>query len=533
MPDSEITFSEIPSNPTKIIPSPKQFEILPGGHVKKRPHSHGKTPLEDKAYFKGSKEREGVDRRMVRQQIDEALRDFESGEEARDTYSPQFFEDWENDEIIRAENRLEELGIDSISILIYTVDTSDTSVTEVEDTKTREEKVEQFELRKERIVRKQRCISQLMETIATVIYEVPDITPNEIMELVEDYREKAELTPHEVGIFRSIAESYKRKHDTVVDYYESLSSEDIYEACFGNRPSGPVDCESGPMTLNLRCYDLQDYAHAFFYNSQKVNQLTESNIKRASSSDGVAFRNVADPRLHGVVIMENATRGLLPYARRLEIRDHEEQHQINKLFSPMEQKMSDDFVYGVLGDPRRTPKEALASVIRNEVRLQRQIIGIDARARDEMIAYYAHGSSIDHAHNTLMKGSLYNYPAQYRSEIQMIWKKIQDNLALYFSINKQEGDTVAPIIHKNLSPAMIRPSTLIPYIEEIISRKPGGDYDETLKRWVKAVKMLEQKGYKRHEILSIMYSNGSSHWRSIARSLPPKFARVPHQKENS
>lgn len=155
--------------------------------------------------------------------------------------------------------------------------------------------------------------------------------------------------------------------------------------------------------------------------------------------------------------------------------------------------------------------------------MQRRAIGIDARARDEMIAYYADGTSIDQAHNILMTSKLYDYPSQYYAQIQMLWKKVQDNVALYIAINKQDGDEVAPIVHKSLSPAMIKPSTLISYIENIISRKPGGDYDATLKRWANAVKTLEQKGYERHEILSIMYSNGASHWRSIARSLPAKF----------
>lgn len=345
MSDTEFPLSEsdISFNPNKPVPSPHKYETLPGGHIKKRPHRHsrGEIPSEDKDYFKSLKEREVDDRRMVRQQIDEALQDFELDEEAVEEYSPQFFDDWDYDEILRAEYRLEEQGIE---VLPSSSDILDTSDADLENNESHEEKVARYELHKDKLATKQKYISQLMETITTVVYGVPDIRSDELMELVEKFREDAELTPDEIGIFRSIAESYQKKHDTVVEYHESLSVEEIYSACFGKPPSGHVESEIGPMTILIRCYDPHDYAHAYYFNSQKANQLTESDIKHASSSDGLAFRSVVDPRLHGVVIMENATRGLLPLFRRMEIRDHEEQHQINKLFSPMEQKMSDDWI---------------------------------------------------------------------------------------------------------------------------------------------------------------------------------------------
>ena len=118
-----------------------------------------------------------------------------------------------------------------------------------------------------------------------------------------------------------------------------------------------------------------------------------------------------------------------------------------------------------------------------------------------------------------MNSDLYDYEKLFTQRIVKIARSIQDGLDLYLTINRDEGDEIAPLVNKDITRDMVLP-LINPGIIKGIGRNQGSEYESLLMHWANAIKVLEEKKYPREQILSIMYENAATHWWSVARSMP-------------
>ncbi len=146
---------------------------------------------------------------------------------------------------------------------------------------------------------------------------------------------------------------------------------------------------------------------------------------------------------------------------------------------------------------KRVKIDLFQEIIKKNIQNGRES-NVDYRARDEIISYYRDGSTVDKIYQVLSESSLYDYVNE--KDILKIRKKIlegilQMNDYLDFEITKEKI------------------KSLIDYVFE-------EKYKEDLKRWISAIKILEEKGYKREEIINLLYQKSVSDWHNLARRMP-------------
>lgn len=547
--------SSLEITPRVKTPDRTRDFIEVNGSIKRRPHRHSRGSLtsDDVAYHKGLDVKERVSNFDLKQQIEEGIQEFEEERNNERELITQIWEDWDENEIERADIREVERtetnnAIEEPSGISHT-DPVDVLVSLKQ--RHGQEGLQRVERFKSDLIELQRTIAQAITSINYVISEEPDLSVDEIMDVVIwSAGDTNKLPPSVISRFRSSIESYVLKHQ-VVQEYATLSPSDLFSASFGGTPYGDVKVEKGPMTLNLIVSEPHDYVFAYhwwdFLNSQR--QITDEDERHALSSGGVAFSSVRDPRLQGVIIMENATNG----KRQPDyVRVHEEQHQFNKLFSPVEKQLAEnDILIGTIGNPNLTREVALDRLISQYLRLQRKIMGIDTRARDEFIAYLTNGRDPYEIVQILLNSPLYDYPKQYEDRIRRSWRGLRSEVKVYNESAMQLNDPLSntpnsgytgteyPVVH-DISYQEITQDVVSQYIDHIFGRgtvsfiedyviEQGSDYQEELSSWSNAVSELTRKGYATHEILPLLYINPASSWVKLAKRFPDRYSEVKEQ----
>src|SRR5437660_6126674 len=125
----------------------------------------------------------------------------------------------------------------------------------------------------------------LATTLTEVFEEVhrdPDQSASELFEIVAQNSQTYHFdTPQLTAIAEGLLE-YEKKHQAV----ERASAQhpdpaEFFAANFGSPPQGKVEVIKGPMTVNFRCYDPEDYLTAYSGGKEHIN---EENKARATSS---------------------------------------------------------------------------------------------------------------------------------------------------------------------------------------------------------------------------------------------------------
>ncbi len=199
------------------------------------------------------------------------------------------------------------------------------------------------------------------------------------------------------------------------------------------------------------------------------------------------------------------------------VRIHEDQHQFNKLFLPLEWRES------ILGMMRRVskeaknPEDAVQKLIYGLVRLERRYIGIDGHARDEILAHYKDGQwSISQIYQNLTEREGYDYKKWYQEEIakipEQVKKTLEEEISETFYVEAEDVGEYDPVDARALS---IDASEVEPYIKKVFI----DDYKADLKTWLDAISDLEQKGYTRDEIVSVFSQEPINSWSNLARRM--------------
>ncbi|HEX6461990.1 MAG TPA: hypothetical protein VFZ58_01820 [Candidatus Saccharimonadales bacterium] len=190
-------------------------------------------------------------------------------------------------------------------------------------------------------------------------------------------------------------------------------------------------------------------------------------------------------------------------------RVHEDQHQFNALFEPLDWQTGQyELIRRVIS--RELPaSEALQELLEGTVRLHRASMGVDRRARDEIIAFYTAGKAPGAIYLILRDVPSYDYKAQYASRLielpELIQKELQEEIEVLTAKGSYEDLVIDPL-----------------KVREIIDQVFGEDYTKDLKKWTEALALLEQKGYSREEIISMVYQEPAFRWTALARRASTK-----------
>jgi len=225
-----------------------------------------------------------------------------------------------------------------------------------------------------------------------------------------------------------------------------------------------------------------------------------------------AFINIVDAYGHGLQVKHRELgMARVPDAESsARVQIHEEQHLFNRLFVPLEERYGAFEINRNVVQAAKGSKEALSRLIHWLLMRERRFLGIDSQARDEILAYYKDGRSIPDIYGRLTK--LYDYVSDEDTKEQMkdIPAKVREIVKLKASL--YAGDIV------DAEALDIDPKEVRLYIERVFKE----EYVSDLKRWTDSISLLEQKGYSRMEIISLLYQKTASSWQNLARQLPPK-----------
>lgn len=521
------------------------FEEIPGGEIRRRFDKHHRKSTRhapgEVAYRKGLKVKNNVDRTGKKQQIKEGVETWEEGNEILlDTYNDLYdndvdiveengflqcskaktlLDEWKKEENPTPFNPWAELkGLQ----MMRRFASEDRVLSQEEKRLFLHEKLNTY---KNELLAQEVGKRQLIANIWNTITDNPDINEQQLNELIFLEGSAIRLNSEQRGYFLKAIEAYAQKHAAVTYYAETYPDpENFYTACFQKYPQGKVDVSVGSMTVLFRCFDASDYAEAeFFGEDQSQFPTPEDKLQAAMKTGGVALRDgAAIPELQGTIIVENAAHNkegvssvIRDTAYSLAIKQHEEQHQFNKLFSPLEQTQGEAAVVASVAE-RATrfhpdePEKTKQHLIHQLVRLKRKQMGMDTQARDEIIAYFRDGEHTrQETINFLTQdNALYDYKNMpvFQYHIASIPDYIRDTSAYYKDLYGNLGVDVASITDEEVGK----------FIDVVF----GQEYKRDIAKWVGAMGTLEAKGYSRTDILTFLYSKPVSAWVPFARRVP-------------
>ena len=246
-----------------------------------------------------------------------------------------------------------------------------------------------------------------------------------------------------------------------------------------------------------------------------------------------SFLKIIDESLNGTVVTFREDHfAMIPEKEISEkTRIHEDQHEFNKLCRPLEIRedymtMMSRAVFGA-----KTPEEAKQNLISGFVRKQRKWIGIDTSARDEILAHYKEGIGTKQILKNLTESKFYDYAKQEEKRLAntpfYITEEIKREISEVFY---EEIEGVLNFV--GLEALVIDEADVLPHIEAVFK----DEYKADLKKWIDSISLLEQKGYAREEIISILYQEPVNSWPILARRIQTKISnpktQIPMKSQN-
>jgi len=199
-------------------------------------------------------------------------------------------------------------------------------------------------------------------------------------------------------------------------------------------------------------------------------------------------------------------------------RVHEDQHQFNKLFQPFEEREGMWTMMRRVVEGSTTPEEAVQKLIHGLVKLERQWIGFDSAARDEILAHYKEGQGIPAILRNLTESKLYNYFEQYKKRISEIPKTVREELQKEISeVFYQDVEGYQTAV--DVQALEVDEADILPHIDSVFKN----EYKSDLQEWTESIATLEQKGYTKDEIVGLLYQEPINSWPNLARRMKPKI----------
>ncbi|MFA5932506.1 MAG: hypothetical protein WCV81_05910 [Microgenomates group bacterium] len=177
-------------------------------------------------------------------------------------------------------------------------------------------------------------VASMMEHLVGVVYEDPDLDPEKLFSLADEYIELIGMDDEQIGLTNYTIGRYISRRQRMKEVREAYPCDNqLFKAVCGIEPQGKVIIDLRPITFNFVCHDLHDYALLTNREMQSNNfSMNRSLLREASGTGGMflGYELFNDPNLEGSIIVENVD--LESEAEMISYRTHEEQHALNYFF---------------------------------------------------------------------------------------------------------------------------------------------------------------------------------------------------------
>ncbi len=371
---------------------------------------------------------------------------------------------------------------------------------------------------KENLLNQQRVLGNVIEDLCSHIEAHPAVGREELNRLVMAKAPKGRFTMEQLIAIDESLLKFQTKRDLItahVVHYEGRPA-DFFRDCFGVEPTGTVVVKKTPFSLHFECENTADYMNAHNWTYLKTEKGIPLDMKiRAMDSGGVALRKVQIPTLEAAVVLEKGLVTSQNAEWRKSLQMHEARHQFNKLFTPVEYQLTHEGVFATLHEQGST-EQVMNALYRRYMKLQRKEIGIDAHARDEILASYMDGSVPSAIWQKMDQSSLYDFFTIFAEEIDKVPQAFLDDFEEYMAL--MTTDAFDELKTRGIGQHTMSQEELHGKLSDVF--KTG--YKQDLLHWTTAIWDLQVKKYSKQEILGLLTFCPVSQWDSLVKRLPVK-----------
>jgi len=256
---------------------------------------------------------------------------------------------------------------------------------------------------KENLSRRYEGVAKTIQAIKATI-EVDSNSSSEVLiSHVNPIAVEYQLTETQLKFIKEAIGEYEEKHKTIKKYREMYSDDnELFKVFFGREPHGKVIIVEGPLTLHFRCFNVDDYVLAG--RGEDKDKIKPEDRAWLEKTAALAVNETKLKDLgRGTVSLENVTwnmavskpRGREETPQEIEervkeygerSRVHEEQHQFNRLFKPVDTRKSSTELIAEFNDRKDYSPENIQHLIRNLAKSER--VFIEEKLWDEILALY-------------------------------------------------------------------------------------------------------------------------------------------------
>lgn len=200
---------------------------------------------------------------------------------------------------------------------------------------------------------------------------------------------------------------------------------------------------------------------------------------------------------------------------------HEEQHQFNNLFSPPEQVQSMDYIVEKSVQIFRKSASKSAIFILTELARNARKRTLDTWARDEVLAQLRDGETRLNIYFTMTENELYDYRkniADWDSLPKKILDEARSALKADSNFSSVEGQQILDALFSD---------DMLDLVRKLIDHVFVSEYRANLGEWIQSIRIFDEKGYSRDEVIAILYTSPATKWRNLARHFPSKVTSKP------
>ena len=363
--------------------------------------------------------------------------------------------------------------------------------------------------------------ARIINHLYTIIQENPGASSYYLMYVAKKSGLENLVSKDEYTLFQNATLEYEKKHKAVKQAIQDFPDPNVlFERCFEKKPLGKVEIVPGPMTIYFRCFDENDYFTAHEY-GRKSKSMDEKAIKEHTGGTAIWYSGITS--LQGCLTVENVS---VNGGYSNGVRIHEEKHQFNKLFRPLEYSQSVDDVFNYALEYSKNPEQLRQRILYSWMLLQRKVMGIDDQARGEILAYLHEGMTLTDISQIIQNSQVYDYVKGFNVNSNDLVKKLQkdcDGYSQRFDPNNfdpYDGSAETQELLRyawNISGmSQFKPADIEPFIYTVFQQ----GYKKDVKRWVEAIEVMKSKGYTGGILESILYSQPVRKWPSLAKHLP-------------
>ena len=205
-----------------------------------------------------------------------------------------------------------------------------------------------------------------------------------------------------------------------------------------------------------------------------------------------------------------------------QVRDHEEQHQINELFRPLETMVSLSQIASraKIDGEGKANLETEHEILKNFVRAQRRLMGIDQQARDEILAYYRDGRNLPTIETILCDSALYNIRKLFAKKIDRIPQTFIEVLEA-----ERASSSAHPLLRTLFQSGQYE-YRIGHYIDQVFEK----EYKRDIKKWISAIQTMQSASYFPQEILALFYPLPPQSWATYARRMEKLKLHAENEK---